>query len=48
MSIVKSWFDEGTKINIHDDFIKSDEKELKEMIISILLNKIKNNELELY
>lgn len=41
MNVVKEYYDEKTKIRIHDDYIK-DKKETKELIISLVVNFLKN------
>ena len=43
MNVVKEYYDEKTKIRIHDDYIKDeDKKETKELIISLVVNFFKN------
>lgn len=42
MSVVKEYYDDKTKIKIHDDYI-TEEKEVKEIIISLVINSIKND-----
>lgn len=45
MSIVKEYKSEQTKIRIHDDFINSaDVNEIKNIIISLIINTLKNDE----
>ena len=41
MNVVKEYYDEKTKIRIHDDYI-NDKKETKELIISLVVNFLKN------
>jgi len=43
MSIVKEYYDQKTKIKIHNDYITNENKEIKEMIISLVINTIKND-----
>lgn len=45
MSIVKEYFDEKTKIKIHNDYITNEEKEIKEIIIALVINSIKNDKI---
>ena len=41
---VMEYFDEGTKIRIHDDYVKDEEKQVvKEMLISIMINYLEKN-----
>lgn len=43
MSVVKEYFNDKTKIKIHNDFINPDEKDIiKEIIISMMIENIKN------
>lgn len=43
MNVVKEYYDEKTKIRIHDDYIKDkDKKETKELIISLVVNFLKD------
>ena len=43
MNVVKEYYDEKTIIRIHDDYIKDkDKKESKELIISLVVNFLKN------
>ncbi len=44
MNVVKEYYDEKTKIRIHDDYIikDKDKKETKELIISLVVNFLKN------
>lgn len=44
MNIVKEYSNEKTKIRIHDDYIdKNEQKNIKEMVISLVLNQLKNS-----
>ncbi|MBR2588493.1 MAG: hypothetical protein IKD77_04725 [Bacilli bacterium] len=43
MNIVKEYFDEKTKIRIHDDYIDTNDNSVKEIIIAIMINSLKNN-----
>lgn len=46
MNIVKEYLDEKTKIRIHDDYIdKSESKEIKETLISLMINHFKHYKL---
>lgn len=38
MSLVKEFFLDKTKIRIHNDYIKDEEKIVKETIISLMIN----------
>jgi len=42
MNVVKEYIDDRTKIRIHDDFISKENKETKELIISIVIEYLKN------
>lgn len=42
MNIVKEYTLDKTKIRIHNDFISQESKDTKEMIISIVMNYLKN------
>lgn len=42
--IIKEYENEKTKIRIHDDFVdKNEEKKIRETIISLMINFLKNN-----
>ena len=44
MGIVKEYMENKTKIRIHDDFVGTeDEKRIKEIVMSLVINKIKKN-----
>ena len=44
MGIVKEYMENKTKIRIHDDFVGTeDEKRVKEIVMSLVINKIKKN-----
>ena len=44
MSVVKEYKNDNTMIRIHDDHINTDEKnKAKEIIISLIINLLKNN-----
>ena len=44
MSVVKEYKNNNTMIRIHDDYINTDEKnKAKEIIISLIINLLKNN-----
>lgn len=43
MSVVKKYLIDKTKIRIHDDYIGTEEKtKIRELIISLIINKVKN------
>ena len=42
MNVVKEYIDDKTKIRIHDDYISQKNKETKEIIISIVIEYLKN------
>lgn len=43
MNVVKEYMDEKTKIRIHKDYVDTNEqKEAKEIIISIMINFLRN------
>lgn len=42
MNVVKEYIDDKTKIRIHDDYISQEDKETKEIIISIVIEYLKN------
>ena len=44
MGIVKEYIENKTKFRIHDDFVGTeDEKRVKEIVMSLVINKIKKN-----
>ena len=44
MGIVKEYIENKTKIRIHDDFVGTeDEKRIKEIVMRLVINKIKKN-----
>ena len=45
MNIVKEYVDDKTKIRIHDDYISEDNKETKEMLVSLVINYLKNRDI---
>lgn len=45
MNVVKEYSDEKTKIRIHDDYISEDSKNTKEMLISVVINYLKNRDI---
>ena len=45
MNVVKEYIDDKTKIRIHDDYISKENKETKELIISIVIEYLKNKQL---
>ncbi|MGN1311632.1 MAG: hypothetical protein ACI4U4_01305 [Bacilli bacterium] len=45
MNVVKEYVDEKTKIRIHDDYISEDSKDTKEMLISLVINYLKNRDI---
>lgn len=42
MNVVKEYINDKTKIRIHDDYIRQENKETKEIIISIVIEYLKN------
>ena len=42
MNVVKEYIDDKTKIRIHDDYISQENKETKEIIISMVIEYFKN------
>lgn len=42
MNIVKEYEIDKTKIRIHDDYISKEEKNTKEMLVSLVINYLKN------
>ena len=45
MNIVKEYVDDKTKIRIHDDYISQDNKDTKEMLVSLVINYLKNRDI---
>lgn len=45
MNVVKEYVNDKTKIRIHDDYISQDSKDTKEMIISLVINYLKNRDI---
>lgn len=45
MSTVKEYINEKTKIRIHDDYISQEHKKTKEMLISLIINYLKNKDI---
>ena len=41
MNVVKEYVNDKTKIRIHDDYISQDNKETKEMLVSLVINYLK-------
>lgn len=42
--IIKEYENEKTKVRIHDDFVdKNEEKKIREILISLMINFLKNN-----
>ena len=42
MNVVKEYVNDKTKIRIHNDYISKDDKETKEMLVSLAINYLKN------
>ncbi len=42
MNVVKEYVNDKTKIRIHNDYISKDDKETKEMLVSLVINYLKN------
>ena len=42
MNVVKEYINDKTKIRIHNDYISKDDKETKEMLVSLVINYLKN------
>ena len=42
MNVVKEYVNDKTKIRIHNDYISKDDKETKEMLVSLIINYLKN------
>lgn len=45
MNVVKEYVSEKTKIRIHDDYISEDNKNTKEMLVSLVINFLKNRDI---
>ena len=45
MNIVKEYVDDKTKIRIHDDYISQENKDTKEMLVSLVINYLKNRDI---
>ena len=45
MNVIKEYEIDKTKIRIHDDYISQDSKNTKEMIVSIVINYLKNKDI---
>ena len=45
MSTVKEYINEKTKIRIHNDYISKDGKNTKEMLVSLVINYLKNKDI---
>lgn len=42
MNVVREYVNDKTKIRIHNDYISKDDKETKEMLVSLVINYLKN------
>lgn len=42
MNVIKEYEIDKTKIRIHDDYISQDSKNTKEMLVSLVINYLKN------
>ena len=45
MSVVKEYEIDKTKIRIHDNYISQDSKNTKEMLVSLVINYLKNRDI---
>lgn len=45
MNVVKEYVNDKTKIRIHDDYISQKSKETKEMLVSLVINYLKNRDI---
>ena len=45
MNVVKEYITDKTKIRIHDDYISQDGKDTKEMLVSLVINYLKNRDI---
>ena len=45
MNVVKEYINDKTKVRIHDDYISQDSKATKEMLISLVINYLKNRDI---
>lgn len=45
MNVIKEYEIDKTKIRIHDDYISQDNKDTKEMLVSLAINYLKNRDI---
>ncbi len=45
MNVIKEYEIDKTKIRIHDDYISQDSKNTKEMLVSLVINYLKNRDI---
>lgn len=45
MNVIKEYEIDKTKIRIHDDYISQDSKNTKEMLVSLVINYLKNKDI---
>lgn len=45
MNVVKEYEIDKTKIRIHDDYISQESKDTKEMLVSLVINYLKNRDI---
>lgn len=45
MNVIKEYEIDKTKIRIHDDYISPDSKNTKEMLVSLVINYLKNRDI---
>ncbi len=45
MNVVKEYVNDKTIIRIHDDYISQESKDTKEMLISLVINYLKNRDI---
>ena len=45
MNVVKEYEIDRTKIRIHDDYISQENKDTKEMLVSLVINYLKNRDI---
>ena len=45
MNVVKEYVNDKTKIRIYDDYISQDNKDTKEMLVSLVINYLKNRDI---
>ena len=45
MNVIKEYEIDKSKIRIHDDYISQDSKNTKEMLVSLVINYLKNRDI---